>query len=105
VILDIDGQDVRLDFVHNLGKFPQGYSLGGLYEPEKRRIQIVTTMPRSGQRATVIHELAHHAVDRSGGRRALGFTKVQEEAFCDAVDSWIAIAIHDNPELAAFLTS
>ena len=99
----VEGKPVDVRWKANLGSFPQGYALGGLYERgvgKRPRITINESMPLRAQQATLVHELLHHCVKLSG----LKTTKKEEEAYCDAVDTWLAIILAENPNVVEFLT-
>lgn len=99
----VENKIVDVRWKANLGKFPQGYALGGLYERgtgKRPRITVNTSMPLRAQQATLIHEILHHCVKLS----ELKVSKKDEEAYCDAVDTWLAIVLAENPEVVEFLT-
>lgn len=100
--ITVDGEIVKVRWLKDLGRFPQGYSRGGDYGGGT--IRVVTTTTRAGMRAAFTHELLHYCVERGGGVKA-GLPRTQnEEAFIDSADSFLYHALRDNPDMVAWLT-
>ncbi len=101
--ITVEGKRVDIRWKKWLGKLHEGYAKGGEYIAPtvgRPRISIMTSQPLRAQRATMVHELLHHCVELSG----LKVPKKDEEAFCDAVDSWLTLILRENPKLVEFLT-
>ncbi len=101
--ITVEGKKVDVRWKKWIGKLTQGYAKGGLYESgfaARPRITVMTGQTKNGQRASLMHELLHHCIALSETK----FKKQDEEAFCDAVDSWLTLILRENPQVVEFLT-
>ena len=97
--LKIDGQTVAVEWDMALGRFAQGYPLGGDYK--KNRIRIAKGMTRSQVRKTLLHELMHHLWERADLHSVLSVKT--EELVIDSLDAWMFTVLNENPDLRDFL--
>lgn len=96
--LTVDGVTVRVQWLKHIGTFAAGYEQGGDYG--QNVIRLIKGQTRNGVRATMLHELMHHCIERSGIKLA----SREEERIIGALDSFLLAALRENPELVAFLT-
>lgn len=94
----MDGVKVVVKWVRSLGTFAAGYEVGGDYG--QNTIRIARGQTRSSMRATMVHELMHHCIERSGIKLAVR----EEERLVGALDSFFLLALRENPDLVAWLT-
>jgi hypothetical protein len=97
----VDGERIDIVLKHHLGTLDdQGHEVGGLYLREVPRIVICGTMTLSAIKSTLLHELGHHAFERSG--LSTRYAASTEEKVVEGITHWLYAALQDKG-LQAFL--
>jgi hypothetical protein len=100
----VDGVRIQVRLKKRVGEFSGGHGVGGEYHrmsSGKPLIIIDSWMPSRATKATLLHELLHHCMERGGSP----LSKTEEERVLDCIDSWLFVALRENPELVAYLTA
>lgn len=88
---------LKVKWLQDLGRFPQGYAMAGDHETGLIRMSAGQT-PR-GERVTMLHEIMHEAFRVSHTK----VKKADEEYILANIDGWLFDILDQNPELRSYL--
>lgn len=97
--LTLEGEPIAIEYSDKLGRIDGKYRTGG--QAFKNKVKLTNGMTLGAEQATLIHELLHVCLAKSG----MSLPTATEEQVFDAIDSWLAQLLRENPELATYLTA